>query len=108
MPAVQLTLPEIHYQRLKQAAQNRDTAVDELVLEAVEAFLDSLETGTDQFERLAYKQTAWQKRLAKPSEKISRTMEDLQLEFIYNSEAIEGSPLSKSEIEQVVRNVNSY
>ena len=129
MQALHLVLPESQYERLQHEAQRRHISMSDLVLEATEAFLRS-ETVESRYTRLACKQAMWRTRQgvgASPQpdvtgEQIAREqavgyvtrsepsidthLANLRLDLVYHSEALEGSPLTKSQVEDAVRELS--
>ncbi len=101
MQILQLPLPEAQYERLQHTAQARRTSVTDLALEAVEALLRS-EAMKSRYTRLASKQAAWWAL----DVNLRTRMDDLRLDLIYHSEALEGSPLTKSQIEQAIEELS--
>jgi hypothetical protein len=98
MKTLQLTLSERQYEQLQREAQERKTVIDELVLEAVEAFLNSATIERkERYTRLDRKQAAWRDRLPD-----SAQLDNLRLDLIYHSEALEGNPLTKDEMKEAI------
>ncbi len=98
MKTLQLTLSEQQYEQLQREAEERKTVIDELVLKAVEAFLNTAATERqERYTRLERKQAAWRSR---PPD--SAQLDNLRLDLIYHSEALEGNPLTKNEIKEAI------
>jgi len=126
VPTLQLTFSQSQYNWLQHKAAERRISVIDLVLGAVEIFLRS-ETATDRYARLAWKQAVWRiyqggnhrpghslpgQRLLREqppnystgqNPEIASRLADLRLDLIYHSEALEGSPLTRDQVEEAVR-----
>jgi len=76
--------------------------VTDLVLEAVEVLLRS-EVMKSRYARLASKQAAWWTL----DENLRTRMDDLRLDLIYHSEALEGSPLTKTQVKETIEELLS-
>ncbi|MFQ5858096.1 MAG: hypothetical protein ACE5LU_21030, partial [Anaerolineae bacterium] len=127
MQTLQLVLSESQYERLRHAAEERDTSITDLVLEALEAFLRSA-AAERRYARLARKQAlwrAWQEAdrwpqpgtplvreqpaayTVEPAPSVHACLADLRLDLIYHSEALEGSPLTRTQVEEAIRELSS-
>jgi hypothetical protein len=133
MHTLEFVLSESQYEQLKRKAKERHTSVGDLVLEAVETFLRTEEDSESLYVRLAHKQALWRKRitlegnrrlqLGKPSSssiheqpvsyttELGQSVEDhlanLRLDLIYHSEALEGSPLTREQVEEAITELSS-
>ena len=129
MQALHLVLSESQYERLQHEAQKRHISMSDLVLEATEAFLRS-EVAESGYARLARKQALWRicqgvesrSQSDLPAEQVVREqpivyvtksdrstdahLANLRLDLIYHSEALEGSPLTRAQIEDAVRELS--
>jgi hypothetical protein len=129
MQTLQLVLSESQYERLQHEAKERCTSMTDLVLEAVEAFLGS-EAVESRYARLARKQAMWRTRqgvdrrpqpglpgmplvreqsaayTVDPDRSVHTRLSNLRLDLIYHSEALEGSPLTKSQVENAIKELS--
>lgn len=129
MQILQLVLSDSQYERLRREAEERCTSTTDLVLEAVDVFLRSVPTG-DRYARLARKQAVWQTwqeadrttqaglpiaslareqpaaYLVEPDRSIQARLADLRLDLIYHSEALEGSPLTRDQVEEAIKELS--
>lgn len=94
MQTLQVNLAESQYQRLADTAEKRNASMTDLVIEAIEAFLSS-ESLHKRYTRLINKQSLW--------DQSPKDLDAMRLDLIYHSEALEGSPLTKSQVESAVQ-----
>ena len=94
MQTLQVDLAENQYQRLADTAETRDASMTVLVIEAIEAFLNA-ESLHNRYARLIRKQALWDRN--------PKALDAMRLDLIYHSEALEGSPLTKFQIESAIR-----
>lgn len=130
MKTLQLVLSSSQYERLRREAEERCISTTDLVLEAVDAFLHSVST-EDLYACLARKQAAWRTwqeadhttQAGRPATslvgeqpaayltELSRSkyprLADLRLDLIYHSEALEGSPLTRDQIAEAIKELSS-
>ena len=103
MKTLQLTLSERQYKQLQREAKEQKTVINELVLEAIEAFLNpAVIERRERYKRLARKQVAWRNRALASTRDVQAGLDNLRLDLIYHSEALEGSPLTKDEIKDAI------
>jgi hypothetical protein len=129
VPTLQLVLSESQYEQLRDEAEKRHISVSDLVLEAVEAFLRS-EIAKDRYTRLARKQAMWRASQAierrrqpdltggqlvreqaagytlKLDQGMDARLANLRLDLVYHSEALEGSPLTRAQVEEAIRELS--
>lgn len=129
MQTLQLTLSDSQYEGLYHEARERGISVNDVALEAVEAFLTSA-AAESRYARLARKQAAWrtwqdadrQRQLdqlgmsgvreqpadyaAEPDLNVHARLADLRLDLIYHSEALEGSPLTRDQVEEAIKQLS--
>lgn len=117
MQTLQVTLSESQYERLHDEAEKRNIAANDLVLKIIGAFL-AAEDARNRYDRLAQKQATWYARRGERDAQIIREqpaaytvrtdrsldtrLADLRLDLIYHSEALEGSPLTRSQVEDAI------
>jgi len=117
MQTFQVTLSKSQYERLRDEAEKRNIEVNDLMLEVIEAFLAS-EDVRNRYARLARKQTTWRARrggreaqfvreqaadyTVRTDRSLDARMADLRLDLIYHSEALEGSPLTRTQVEDAI------
>ncbi|MBN2006414.1 MAG: hypothetical protein JXA21_23885 [Anaerolineae bacterium] len=94
MQTLQVDLAEHQYQRLANTAEARGASMTDLVIEAVEAFL-SAESLHNRYARLIHKQALWDRN--------PKALDAMRLDLIYHSEALEGSPLTKSQVQSAIK-----
>jgi len=94
MQTLQVDLAENQYQRLANTAETRGASMTDLVIEAIEAFL-SAESLHKRYARLIRKQALWDHK--------PKALDTMRLELIYHSEALEGSPLTKAQVESAIK-----
>ncbi len=94
MQTLEVNLAENQYQRLADTAEARGASMTDLVIEAIEAFLSS-ESLHRRYTRLINKQALWDQN--------PKGLDALRLDLIYHSEALEGSPLTKSQVESAIK-----
>ncbi len=94
MQTLQVHLAESQYERLANTAEARGASMTELVIEAIEAFL-SAESPHNRYTRLMRKQALWDQH--------PKALDAMRLDLIYHSEALEGSPLTKTQVESAIR-----
>jgi len=129
MQTLQIALSEGQYERLRHAAEERRTSMTDLALEAVEAFLRSA-AAESRYARLARKQAVWRtwqevNRQPQPGvpglplvreqpaaymmgldQSVRARLADLRLDLVYHSEALEGSPLTRTQVEKAIRELS--
>lgn len=129
MRTLQLVLSESQFQQLRDEAEKRHISVSDLVLEATEAFLRS-ETAKTRYIRLARKQAMWRASQAverghvpdlsgeqlvreqavdytlKRDQSVDADLANLRLDLVYHSEALEGSPLTRVQVEDAIRELS--
>ena len=130
MQTLQVTLSKGQYEKLRDEAAKRHISMDDLVLEAIELFLNSAAAG-NRYARLAHKQAAWRARqgveaqaqpylpgvglvreraagyTATRDQSLDARMAHLRLDLIYHSEALEGSPLTRTQVEDAIRELST-
>lgn len=129
MKTLRLVLSDSQYEHLRREAEEHCTSTTDLVLEAIDAFLRSVPTG-DRYARLARKQAAWRTwqeadrttqaglpitplvreqsaaYFVEPDRSIQARLADLRLDLIYHSEALEGSPLTRDQVEEAIKELS--
>lgn len=129
MQTLQLVLSESQYERLRHVADERHTSMTDLALEAVEAFLRSA-AAESRYARLARKQAVWRNwqgvsrqpqpdasglpsvreqpaaYVMGPDQSVRARLADLRLDLVYHSDALEGSPLTKTQVEKAIRELS--
>lgn len=129
MRTLQLVLSESQFEQLRDEAEKRHISVSDLVLEATEAFLRS-ETAKNRYIRLARKQALWRASQAaergrvpdlsggrlvreqavdytlKRDQDMDAHLANLRLDLVYHSEALEGNPLTRVQVEDAIRELS--
>ncbi len=93
MQTLQVTLTDTQYPRLTETAETHNPDASPAV-GVLEVFL-APELTDDGYARVAQKQALWQ---ANP-----QSLNALRLDLIYHSEALEGSPLTKSQVASAIQ-----
>jgi hypothetical protein len=117
MQTLQVALSKSQYERLRDEAEKRNIVANDLVLEIIEAFLASEDVG-NRYARLARKQATWHDRRGAREARLVREqaadytvrtdrsldarLADLRLDLIYHSESLEGSPLTRAQVEDAI------
>lgn len=127
MQTLKLVLSDSQYEQLRQKAKEWHTSINDLVLEAVETFLRA-EVTESRYTRLAHKQAMWRKRIdqeekyqfqpdlagtltvreqpgaytTEKGQSVQACLDNLRLDLVYHSEALEGSPLTKAQVEEAI------
>lgn len=116
---LQLVLSESQYERLRHEAERRHISMTDLAVEAIEAFL-RLSATEHRYVRLARKQALWRTYqpglpgaqlvreqpatyAVEPDRSIHARLDDLRLDLVYHSEALEGSPLTRDQVKDAIR-----
>ena len=103
MPTLEIALSENRYEQLAWLAQDRQTLI--LVSQAIEAFLHAQDREA-RYARLARKGAAWRALQAKPDPRLQERLDDLRLDLIYHSEALENSPLTRDQVKDAIEELD--
>jgi predicted DNA-binding protein len=101
MQTVEVTLSPSQYERLDREAQRWQEPIATLIQQVIDEYLERLaaiEATQTLYSQIAQKQALWRESQPWTGPNGEAHREEMRWELIYQSERLEGSPLSKQEM----------